>query len=141
MPSYIVNVTNVAQIQLAINFARNLNLRLSIKNQGHDFNSKNVGAGSVSIWTSHLNHIQYLGPDFTVGPYSGPALKIGAGVETLQVYEYADNLGLEVVGGVARVSVSSQSDRPQRQRVRLTYFLVRLLASVAATSRVVAIRR
>jgi FAD/FMN-containing dehydrogenase len=104
MPSYIVNVTNVAQIQLAVNFARSLNLRLSVKNQGHDFNSKSVGAGSISVWTSHLNHIQYLGPEFSIGSFKGPALKIGAGVETLQVYEYADGLGLEVVGGVARVS-------------------------------------
>lgn len=46
MPSYVVNVTNVAQIQLAFNFARTLNLRLSVKGQGHDFNAKNVGAGS-----------------------------------------------------------------------------------------------
>ncbi|KAI7973452.1 hypothetical protein EIK77_002323 [Talaromyces pinophilus] len=103
MPSYIVNVTNVAQIQLAVNFARSLNLRLSVKNQGHDFNSKNVGAGSLSVWTAHLNDIQYLGPKFSIGSFTGPALKIGAGVETLQVYEYADSHGLEVVGGVARV--------------------------------------
>lgn len=103
MPSYIVNVTNVAQIQLAFNFARSFNLRLSVKNKGHDFNAKNVGAGSLSIWTHYLNEVQYLGSQFTLGSYKGPALKIGAGVEVLQVYEYADNLGLEVVGGIARV--------------------------------------
>ncbi|OKL55414.1 hypothetical protein UA08_09267 [Talaromyces atroroseus] len=101
MPSYIVNVTNVAQIQLAFNFARSLNLRLSVKNQGHDFNAKNVGAGSLSVWTKHLNEIQYLGPEFTIGSYKGPALKIGSGVDTLQAYEYADALGLEVVGGIS----------------------------------------
>lgn len=103
MPSYIVNVTNVAQIQLAVNFARNSNLRLSIKNQGHDFNAKNVGAGSLSVWTKHLNDIEYLGPEFSLGSFSGPALKIGAGVQMLQVYEYADSIGLDVVGGIARV--------------------------------------
>lgn len=36
-PYYVVNATNVAQIQLAVNAARNLNLRLVIKNTGHDF--------------------------------------------------------------------------------------------------------
>ena len=30
-PSYVVNVTNVRQIQLAVNFARNNNLRLIVK--------------------------------------------------------------------------------------------------------------
>lgn len=111
MPSYIVNVTTVAQVQLAINFARSLNLRLSVKNQGHDFNAKNAGAGSVSVWTSHLNDIEYLGPEFSIGSFSGPALKIGAGVETLQVYEYADSIGLDVVGGVARVGAPYSSTR------------------------------
>jgi FAD binding domain len=103
-------VTTVAQVQLAINFARSLNLRLSVKNKGHDFNAKNTGAGSLSVWTHHLNDIEYLGSEFVLGSYKGPALKVGAGVEVLQVYEYADNLNLEVVGGIARVS---QGLRPQ----------------------------
>ena len=96
----------MAQVQLAVNFARSFNLRLSVKNKGHDFNAKSVGAGSVSVWTHHLNSIQYLGPQFTLGSYTGPALKLGAGVEVLQVYEYANNLGLEVVGGIARVGAA-----------------------------------
>ena len=106
MPSYVVNVTNVSQVQLAVNFARSLNLRLSVKNKGHDFNAKSSGAGSLSVWTHHLNEIQYLGPQFTLGSYTGPALKTGAGVEVLQAYEYADSLDLEVVGGIARVSAA-----------------------------------
>jgi len=48
-PSYAVNVSNVAQIQLTVNFARNANLRLVVKNTGHDFNGKSAGAGALSI--------------------------------------------------------------------------------------------
>jgi hypothetical protein len=92
MPLYVVNVTNVAQVQLAVNLARSLNLRLSVKNKGHDFNAKSVAAGSLSVWTHHLNEIQYLGPKFSLGLYTGPALKIGAGVEVLQAYEYANTI-------------------------------------------------
>lgn len=103
-PSYVVKVTSVAQIQLAFNFARHLNLRVNVKNKGHDFNAKSTGAGSLSIWTHFLDTIQYLGPSFTSGSYTGPAFKIGAGVETLKVYEAADALDLAVVGGIARVS-------------------------------------
>lgn len=35
-PEYAVNVSSVAQIQLAVNLARNLNIRLVIKNTGHE---------------------------------------------------------------------------------------------------------
>ncbi|RAO72946.1 uncharacterized protein BHQ10_008958 [Talaromyces amestolkiae] len=94
--------TNATCTLGAVNFARNMNLRLSVKNQGHDFNAKSAGAGSLSVWTRHLNDIEYLGPEFSIGSFSGPALKIGAGVQMLQVYEYADNIGLDIVGGIAR---------------------------------------
>ena len=122
MPSYVVNVTNVAQIQLAVNFARSLNLRLSIKNTGHDFNAKSSGGGSLSVWMHHLNDVQYLGAEFTLGEYTGPALKLGAGVEVLQVYEFADSLGLEVVGGIARVR--STAVNSSIRYVELTRFLL-----------------
>jgi len=36
-PEYTVNVSTAAQVQLAVNFARNLNLRLVIKNTGHEW--------------------------------------------------------------------------------------------------------
>lgn len=35
-PEYAVNVSSVAQIQLTVNFIRNLNIRLVIKNTGHE---------------------------------------------------------------------------------------------------------
>ncbi|TPX14044.1 uncharacterized protein E0L32_000438 [Thyridium curvatum] len=100
-PSYVLKVTNVAQIQLALNFARNLNLRLIVKNKGHDFNGKSSGAGSLSIWTNSLNDIRYL-PSYKSKFYTGPALKIGSGVAAQDVFSFADSKGLDVVGGIAR---------------------------------------
>lgn len=98
----------VAQIQLAVNFARNQNLRLVVKNSGHDFNSKNTGAGALSIWTHFLDDIEYLGENYTsTNGYTGPAFKIGAGVSMEQIYEAANTHGMMVVGGIARVSVSN----------------------------------
>ncbi|KAF6799524.1 hypothetical protein CSOJ01_12452 [Colletotrichum sojae] len=103
-PSYVVKVQHVAQIQLAVNFARNLNLRLNVKNKGHDFNAKSTGAGALSVWTHFLQDIQYLGANYyhRVSGYRGPAFKIGAGVPALTLYETANNLDLHVVGGIAR---------------------------------------
>lgn len=45
-PPLSVNVSTVAQVQLAVNLARNLDIRLVIKNTGHDFGAKSTGAGS-----------------------------------------------------------------------------------------------
>jgi hypothetical protein len=36
-PEYAVNVSTAAQVQLAVNFARNLDIRLVIKNTGHEY--------------------------------------------------------------------------------------------------------
>lgn len=50
-PYFVVNATNVAQVQLAINVARNLNLRLVIKNTGHDFS----GSELLQLRRHHLS--------------------------------------------------------------------------------------
>ncbi|KAF4986969.1 hypothetical protein F66182_16787, partial [Fusarium sp. NRRL 66182] len=97
-PSYAVNASNVAQIQLAVNFARNLNLRLVVKNTGHDFNGKSSGAGALSIWTHHLKSLSYI-PEYSDSTYSGPAVKMGAGIQAYEVYEFANAYGISVVGG------------------------------------------
>lgn len=80
-PSYAVNISTVAQIQLAINFARNTNIRLVVKNTGHDFLGKSAGAGALSIWTHNLKSIDFI-KNYQECGYSGPAMKLGAGVGT-----------------------------------------------------------
>jgi hypothetical protein len=103
--SYSVAVQTVAQIQLALNFARNANIRLVVKNTGHDFADKSVGAGALSIWTHRLKDIQFLA-NAKFGRYSGPAFKLAGGVETADLYLEAEKRNLTVVGGVCRVSIS-----------------------------------
>jgi len=101
--SYSVNVSNVAQIQLALNFARNTNVRLVVKNTGHDFADKSLGAGALSIWTHHLDTIKYIA-SYSYGSYHGPAFKLGAGARTEDVYLAAEQNGVTAVGGECRVS-------------------------------------
>ena len=50
-PVYVVNVSTAAHVQAAVNFARNQNIRLVVKNTGHDLSGKSLGAGSLSVWT------------------------------------------------------------------------------------------
>jgi FAD/FMN-containing dehydrogenase len=105
-PAYSVNVTNVAQIQLALNFARSANLRLVVKNTGHDFADKSLGAGALSIWTHRLNDISFYS-DYSYGNYQGPAFKLGTGAATADVYLAAEKNGVTAVGGECRVRFPS----------------------------------
>ncbi|KAJ4122951.1 hypothetical protein NW768_009942 [Fusarium equiseti] len=97
-PSYVLDVQNVAHIQLAVNLARSLNLRLVIKNTGHDFNGRSAGAGALGLWMQRFKSIQFL-KNYKTKSYSGPALKVAAGVIGSELYEEADKHDVTVVGG------------------------------------------
>ncbi|KAI0010169.1 hypothetical protein F4779DRAFT_639670 [Xylariaceae sp. FL0662B] len=98
-PSYVVNISTVAQVQLAVNFARNLNLRLVVHNTGHDFLGKSTGAGAVSIWTHNLKKIEYIETYSGSSPYAGPAFRLGAGVQVGELYAAAQKYNVTAVGG------------------------------------------
>lgn len=102
-PSYVVNASTVANIQLAVNFARNSNLRLVVKNTGHDSLGRPMGKGALSVWTHNLKSVRF-NPRFRYDGYDGAALKIGAGVQLSEVYDAADKNGVTVVGGICTVS-------------------------------------
>lgn len=101
-PTYSVNVSSVAQIQLALNFARNLDLRLVIKNTGHDYLGKSSGAGSLELWMHNLREIKYL-PSYETISYSGKAFKVDAGVTVQEIYRAADAHSTAVQGGICPV--------------------------------------
>lgn len=100
---YAVNVSSVAQIQIAINFARNANVRLVIKNTGHCYLGKSSGSGSLSLWMHNLKDISFL-PDFESPSYRGSALKVGAGVTVREVYTSANEHKVTVLGGICEVN-------------------------------------
>ena len=47
--SYAVNASSPTDIQKAVEFVRENNIRLTIRNTGHDYNGKATGAGAVGI--------------------------------------------------------------------------------------------
>lgn len=89
----------MAQVQLAINFARNLNLRLVIKNTGHDYLGKSAGAGALNLWMHNLKDIKFV-KNFKLAGYSGPAFKAGAGVQGLEILQAARDNGVSVQAGI-----------------------------------------
>ncbi|KAF1949719.1 FAD/FMN-containing isoamyl alcohol oxidase-like protein MreA, partial [Byssothecium circinans] len=84
-PVYVVNATTARHVQMAVNFARNMNIRLVIKNSGHDFNGRNLGGYSLSVWVHNLRGVQYH-PDFELGDYNGRAVAIGGGTPAADLY-------------------------------------------------------
>ncbi|KAF2197179.1 FAD-binding domain-containing protein [Delitschia confertaspora ATCC 74209] len=86
-PAYVVNATTVKQVQLAVNFARNNNIRVVIKNSGHDFSGRATGGGSLSIWTHYLKGFEYL-PSAQIGRYRGRAARAGTGIMSYELHQY-----------------------------------------------------
>ena len=97
MASYAIDVTDAASAAAGINFARENNIRLTIKNTGHDYLGRSAGEGSLGLWTHNLNEISFL--NYSSPAYTGPAVKLGAGVEFRQLYEETTANGLMAVGG------------------------------------------
>ncbi|KAN0102233.1 FAD binding domain containing protein [Hyaloscypha variabilis] len=99
-PAYVVNATTVKHIQLAVNFARNSNIRLTIKNTGHDLRGQSAGGESLSIWTHHLKDFEFL-TNVTIGDYHGKAARVAAGIQTfdLQGHGWAANVTIIEPGG------------------------------------------
>lgn len=94
---YAVNATGAAHIAAAVGFARDKNVRLVIRNTGHDYLGRSTGAGALAAWTHHLKDItpvHWDGAGFT-----GTALKLGAGVQGYEMLRAATALGRVAVGG------------------------------------------
>lgn len=132
--SYAVNVSNVAQIQLAVNFARNADIRLVVKNTGHDFNGKSTGAGALGIWTHHLKDIEYY-ENYRGSGYQGPAVKMGAGVQAFEVYEKSQELGFTAVGGEGKVSWSFRYQYLERKTDCIRLWVLPVATFSAAATR------
>lgn len=97
LPDYSINVTSWQDAAAGISFAQKRNIRLVIKNTGHDFLGKSTGKGSLNLWTHNLNSINFI--DYASNSFTGKAVKIGAGVRGFEVYEAAAAHDLIVVGG------------------------------------------
>ncbi|KAH6638522.1 hypothetical protein BKA67DRAFT_596339 [Truncatella angustata] len=95
--SYAVNVSSTADVVATVNFAKRNNIRLVIRNTGHDFFGRSTGAAALAVWTHNLNSINVT--SWSDSTYSGPAIKLGAGVLGYAATQAAHDAGLVVVGG------------------------------------------
>ncbi|KAF9236124.1 hypothetical protein BU15DRAFT_50483 [Melanogaster broomeanus] len=99
-----VDARSVADIQAAINFAVKYNLKLVVKNTGHDYLGRSAARGSFVVWTHNMKNISY-SPSFV--PQGGSAndtydaVTLGAGVQWHEAYDAVNQYGRMMVGGAS----------------------------------------
>ncbi|KAL7786986.1 FAD-binding domain-containing protein [Trichoderma ceciliae] len=102
-PAYVVNASNAEHVKIGIDFARKHNVRLNVKNTGHDYLGRSNSPGSLSIWTHHLNNITYNEGQFKLHgsgkTLRGNSITVGGGSEMYDIYVAADKHNQAVVGG------------------------------------------
>lgn len=96
--SYTVHATSINDIQQTLAFVQEHNIRLAIRNTGHDYNGKSTGAGALGLWLHYLDSMEYLS-EYNSPSYTGPAIKVGAGVLIYDAYKFADANNGVIVGG------------------------------------------
>ncbi|KAG8761948.1 hypothetical protein FRC12_009258 [Ceratobasidium sp. 428] len=106
IPTYSVAAAGADDISKAVKFASKNNVKLVVKNTGHDYLGRPSGTGTLSVWTHQLKDINFA-DSFTPSGCPGndvgvPAVTVGAGTQWLNVYEAANEHNVLVVGGGAR---------------------------------------
>ncbi|KAK7926915.1 fad fmn-containing isoamyl alcohol oxidase protein [Apiospora marii] len=94
---YAINVDSPETAMAGMKFAREHNLRLTVKNTGHDLLGRSSGRGALELWTHNLKTITF--SDYKSPGYTGRAATLGAGVQAFEAYEAAHKNGVRIVGG------------------------------------------
>ncbi|KAJ3476435.1 hypothetical protein NLG97_g9130 [Lecanicillium saksenae] len=101
-PAYVINVTSPADVKAGVDFARTNNVRLNIKSSGHDFLGRSNAPGTLSLWTHHLNTVEYHADQFKLASgrtFQGNAVTFGSAAIMWDIYNALDKYGQTVVGG------------------------------------------
>ncbi|KAJ7205663.1 FAD-binding domain-containing protein [Mycena rebaudengoi] len=107
VPTYAVEATSVADIQAAVKFAATWDLRLAVKVSGHDYLGRSTAPNSLLISTAKLTDIS-VSDAFMVGGQSlGPAITVGSGVHSQDLYQQAKARGKIAIGGSAATVCAS----------------------------------
>ncbi|CAG8947981.1 unnamed protein product [Penicillium salamii] len=107
IPLLSVKVKEAKHIQEAVKFAAKYNLKLVIKNSGHDFIGRSSAPNSLQIFTHDMKEISIVDdfvptvPVNTSAPPGTKAVKLGAGVQLHEMYSYLGSKGVMVVAGTA----------------------------------------
>ncbi|EGX93039.1 isoamyl alcohol oxidase, putative [Cordyceps militaris CM01] len=96
--SYSIDVRSVDDVRAGLEFVQRHNIRLVIKNSGHDFNGQSTGKGALALWMHNYNKTRLI-KEFASSYYNGPALEVQTGAEGGVAAAYANDHGYTVVSG------------------------------------------
>jgi FAD/FMN-containing dehydrogenase len=103
-----VQVESVQDVQKAVKFASDHNLRIAVKSSGHDYSGRSAATGSFLIWMHKMkyytpNNISidytFTATDKNCKKFSTPAVTVTGGVEWGEVYDALKPTGYIVLGG------------------------------------------
>jgi hypothetical protein len=80
-PEYVIIPKTKKHIKAGIDFARANNIRLVIRNTGHDFMGRSTGYGSLAINTHSFKDVEFITKYTGPGGWTGGAVKLGAGIQ------------------------------------------------------------
>ncbi|KAF8859230.1 FAD binding domain-containing protein [Acephala macrosclerotiorum] len=102
LATYYVDVRNTAHISAALKFTQIHNIRISIKNTGHDFFGRSTVPNSLAIWIHNLSTFGFY-ENFTASNCpSANSINVGemgAGVVAGDAYRFFNSHGMDVTGG------------------------------------------
>ncbi|GIJ91211.1 hypothetical protein Asppvi_010176 [Aspergillus pseudoviridinutans] len=102
---YSAVVQNARHIQEAVRFAKQHNVRLAIKNSGHDFHGRSAAPNSLQILTNRMKGIQLVDNFVPNGAPNdegeGPAVTLDAGISLQEINAALSKQNRTVVGGSA----------------------------------------
>ncbi|KAJ3575467.1 hypothetical protein NP233_g1082 [Leucocoprinus birnbaumii] len=107
VPLYAILAENVEDIQAGVNFAREHNLRLSIKASGHDLLGRSTAKKSLLIHTHKLQSIEFTEHFHVGGKDLGSAVTVGSGVSLSTLYNASKVMDKIFVGGTAATVVAA----------------------------------
>lgn len=99
LPRFVVNVSIADDVRRTVQFTTRHNIRLVVRNTGHDYMGKSTGAGAVSVWMHYLKDIRFLHYNANPAAYTGPAMRLGAGVQGIEAMAAAHRHGMVLVAG------------------------------------------
>ncbi|CAE6524284.1 unnamed protein product [Rhizoctonia solani] len=114
VPNYAVHAETAQDIVEYVRFATKHNLRIVVKNTGHDLLGRSSGKGGFAVWTHKMKGMQFnrtFVPDGCSKEVKEGVVTLEAGVQWGEAYNFADSMDRIVAGGGAS-SVGSAGGFP-----------------------------
>ncbi|KAE9397912.1 FAD-binding domain-containing protein [Gymnopus androsaceus JB14] len=116
VPTFAIDVRNATDVLRGLEFSKEYNISLAIKNTGHDYKGRSGGPGALALWLHNLKSIEFA-PNFI--PQNCPsamrteyAVTVGAGVQFSDLIPFATEHNITIPSG-GDLSVGAAGGYPQ----------------------------